>query len=128
MAKASSKPKMSFLVEHEDKAALDAVVAAVAEVLPALGDSAQAIVQRAAFRIGLRALAKNPVQTATVRITKDEIVKLLERYGAMIRHLKDDPAGQSEAMAFLAPYSDAQPVEDDEDDQKGEPKKKRRGN
>lgn len=61
-----AKPKISFQVEPEDKAAIDAVTAMVRKGMPALGDQSQSLVMRAALRLGLVELARDPGRVTTV--------------------------------------------------------------
>jgi hypothetical protein len=61
-----AKPKVSFQVEPEDEAAIAAVTSRVKQALPGLRDQAKSITMRAALRLGLEALARDPEQAAKV--------------------------------------------------------------
>ena len=61
------KPRLTFQVEDEDKAALDAVTAKVKRALPGVREQAQSLTLRAALRLGLAALDRDPEAAAKVQ-------------------------------------------------------------
>ncbi|MCW8141218.1 MAG: hypothetical protein KIT58_20140 [Planctomycetota bacterium] len=60
------KPRLSLQVEHEDKAALDAVSDMVRKAMPGLGDQTLSITMRAALRLGLVELSRDPARAVTI--------------------------------------------------------------